>query len=264
MNIKDLFIIFIIFFTTPHWALAEFEKEMKDVTGTFILMEGKTGKTWIHNEKRASEPYAPCSTFKIPNTLIALETKTISSPTEKVAWDSKKYPAKDNFLPEWNAPLNLKEAFQFSCVWFYKEIAEKVGAKKMQVFLKEFSYGNEDISGGITHFWIESSLKISAREQISFLKKLHERSFPLRASTYDVAENDVFCQEKTPTYSLYAKTGTGRQANGIYVNWYVGYVVRGDKTYYFAMNMDSLDMKNTLAIRKTITRTILKNKGIID
>jgi beta-lactamase class D OXA-48 len=33
--------------------------------------------------------------------------------------------------------------------------------------------GNEDVSGGVDHFWLDGPLRITAVQQIEFLKKLY-------------------------------------------------------------------------------------------
>lgn len=243
-------------------ATAEFDKEFDGQTGTFVLLNSKSGKISTHNPDRAKEQFTPCSTFKIPNTLIAFETKVLADPEQKLAWDKEKYPEKTLFMKEWAKPMDIREAFKLSCVWFYKEIAAKVGEEKMNAYLKEFDYGNKDTSGGLTQFWLRSSLKISALEQVEFLRKMHERKFKLSPKTYDMAEDQVFILTKTPDYILRAKTGTGPLAKDHIIAWYVGYVTRDDNTWYFALNMDAKDMKTDY--RKKIAHSILKNQGIID
>ena len=48
-----------------------------------------------------------------------------------------------------------------SVVWYYQELARRVGPERMQKWVTAFRYGNEDISGGIDRFWLESALRIS-------------------------------------------------------------------------------------------------------
>lgn len=253
---------FFCLISTPY-SQADFEQEFGQEKGTFVLLDAQTNKTSFHNPERAKERFTPCSTFKIPNTLIALETKVLSSPDQKITWDKKKYPKETLFIKDWAKDMNLKDAFKLSCVWFYKEIADKVGKEKMDQYLNEFNYGNKDTSGGLTQFWLVSSLKISALEQIDFLRKMHERKFKLAPETYDAAENEIFIEEKTPEYTLRTKTGTGPLGNGDNIAWYVGYVTKGEKTWYFAMNIETKDMPGSMALRKKITRDILKGQGII-
>ena len=49
----------------------------------------------------------------------------------------------------------------------------------LQKFLDKINYGNKDISGGISKFWLGSTLKISANEQLQFIKKNHHEEVPI-------------------------------------------------------------------------------------
>jgi beta-lactamase class D len=49
----------------------------KDTKGAFVLYELKTKRYVRYNEQRCRERFSPKSTFKIPNSLIGLETGVI-------------------------------------------------------------------------------------------------------------------------------------------------------------------------------------------
>ena len=71
----------------------------------------------------------------------------------------------------WNGNLTLAEAFQSSCVWYFRQVIDQVGQASVAQQLAALDYGNQDISqwegGGqnqspeLNGFWIDSSLKIS-------------------------------------------------------------------------------------------------------
>ena len=254
--------------------------------GTFVLVKEQENRTttttssasssFVYNAERAGTRLSPCSTFKIPNSLIALEEGVLTSPEQVIKCNPEKHIIDTDLGEEirknWSQDMNLMKAYKFSCVWFYKEIAEKVPSAVMKKHLQDFKYGNEDNSGKMVAFWLtEGPLKISAKEQVAFLQKLHHRELPLKASTYDNVEK-VFMMEDTPTYTLYAKTGTGVHADKTSTGWYVGYIVRKnadpeDKTktaYYFAFNMDDKNFQEMNKNRLKIARALLKLHGAID
>lgn len=51
-----------------------------------------------------------------------------------------------------------------SVVWVSQVITSQLGEPIMKRYLRDWDYGNQDTSGGLTNFWLASSLKISARE----------------------------------------------------------------------------------------------------
>ena len=211
---------------------------LKGVDGTFVFYDLRRRIQIVENEKRAETRFSPFSTFKIPNTLIALETGAATGPLMEMKWDEKRYP-KEKWWDEvlkpmgirWDRDHTLKSAFQNSCVWYFKEIAKKIGTESMQTYLNKLDYGNKDISGGIDSFWLGSTLKISALEQVAFLKKFVQNTLPISEKTKTDALQ-VFEREKKNGSILYAKTGGGRD-----IGWFVGFIERGQDSYIFAFNM---------------------------
>jgi beta-lactamase class D len=116
--------------------------------------------------RRAKERFLPASTFKIFNSLAALESGVIKDQDEIIKWDS---------IPrgweKWDMDHNLRSAIKYSAVWFYQELARRIGEEKMRSYINKTGYGNKNIEGGIDLFWLQGELKISAMEQIEFLKK---------------------------------------------------------------------------------------------
>lgn len=244
--------ILLLVFTLPCSAedLADLFKK-HGVKGTMIISSLKGDKVIWHNKKRASERFIPASTFKIPNTLIALETGALKDEHETLKWDGKK-----RWLEAWNRDHNLTTAFPASVVWFYQEIARRVGTAKYIEILKKLDYGNMNPGPELTSFWLIGDLRISAEEQIKFLKKLYHKKLPFKDRNFEILKK-IMVVEKNSEYTLRAKTGsTGK------FGWYVGYVVTKDNVWFFAMNLDYRKSSDG-ALRKTISMEALKLKGII-
>ena len=133
--------------------------------GCLVAAE-RDGTVVFRSGDACAEPYPPCSTFKIPNSLIGLETGAIERHTV-LPWNGEDLP-----YDSWERDHDLASAMQYSVVWYYQELARRVGEEAMQSWVDRFDYGNRDLSAGLTLFWLGSSLKISADEQIAFLSKL--------------------------------------------------------------------------------------------
>ena len=242
---------------------------MAGVEGTFVMYDKSRDLYVRFNETRAKKRFSPCSTFKIPNTLIALETGVAKSAYTTIRWDRDKYP-KQPFWDElkktagvdWARDHTLKSAFRNSAVWCYREIAQKVGEDRMRGFLAKFDYGNQDISSGINRFWLEGSLEISAKEQVAFLGKLLNRQLGLSPKTLKAAF-EVFEAEKVPGYTLYAKTGGGHVPGEPAIGWYVGIVRKGEADYIFAFNMAGRSYEDVATKRVKTAKAILKALGIL-
>ena len=227
----------------------------RNIIGTIVLssLDGKI--IYTHNDERAQTRFVPASTFKIPNTLIALEESAISDEHEIIVWDGT-----DKGLAIWNQDQTLETAFQSSCVWFYQELAKRVGKDKYTMFLHKMKYGNEQIGPEITTFWLEGDLKISANGQIAFLRQFYAKEFPFKSSSYALLKK-LMVVEKTPTYKIIAKSGW---AQGIIpqVGWFVGYVESAGTVWFFAMNMVIAKPEDS-RFRQEVVVEALRLKGII-
>ena len=125
---------------------------------------------------RAEKRFPPCSTFKIVSTLLGLDCGVVTGPDSRLGYDGTRYET-----AAWNRDLSLREAFQLSCVPYYKKLVGKLEKAYVQRRLDALAYGNSDISvwnsNGHNVFWIESSLLISPAEQIGVLRRIF--SIPL-------------------------------------------------------------------------------------
>lgn len=221
------------------------------VKGTFLLYDLKKNQYLVYNAKRANTRYVPASTFKIFNSLVALKTGVVKDENEVIKWDGVK-----REIPEWNQDHTMKTAIKVSAVWFYQELARRIGEQRMQNYINLTNYGNRDIGGGIDQFWLTGDLRITPKEQIDFLVKLHNNNLPFSPRAIAIVKN-IITTEETEDYVLRGKTGWEGK-----VGWYVGYLERGGNTYFFATQLDIAKAKDTKA-RIGITRSILKAMGLL-
>lgn len=222
--------------------------------GTFVAYDPAAGRILAHDTAHAARRVLPASTFKIPNSLIALETGVVADTSAVFAWDGQER----SYAP-WNRDHTLATAFQYSVVWAYQDIARRVGEEQMRGYLQRADYGNADIGGGIDRFWLDGALRISPLEQVAFLQRLHERTLPFRGEVMDAVEG-IMLEERGEGYVVHAKTGWALGEPG--VGWYVGYVVRAEGPVYFALCMD-MDRMEQAPQRAAIARAILAELGAL-
>ncbi|KAF1073623.1 class D beta-lactamase [Halodesulfovibrio sp. MK-HDV] len=225
------------------------------VEGTIVISSLDGTTVFLHNKERANTQLLPASTFKMLNTLIALDEKVVANEQEILTWDGK-----DRGLSAWNRDHSIETALPVSCVWFYQELARRIGMKKYTKHLKAVGYGNQTAGPEISNFWLVGDLAISAFEQIEFLKALYARSLPYDKKHQDLL-NKLLLVQQTPDYTLYGKTGWATripQPQG----WFVGYVESKGTVWFFATNI-VITQKSDAKYRKAITIEALKRKGII-
>ena len=230
---------------------------------TFVLLSESTGETHVVNEARAKQRLPPFSTFKIPNSLIALDLGVVDNLEQKLSFDPETYPVEEWWPKNWYAePLNLNDAFTYSAVPVYQEIAVKINPVRMQSFVDQFNYGNRDISSGIDTFWLNGSLKISSREQVAFIRKMYRKELSVEKRSLSLLK-EIMLVEETDQYKFYAKTGAGRTDNGRMLGWYVGFVENKSGTYYFALNLDGATFSDVKQRRINAAKNHFSQAGVL-
>jgi beta-lactamase class D len=224
--------------------------------GTLVLYDLKHDQTLRYNPDRAAQRFLPASTFKILNSLISLETGVIPDEDTVIKWDGTRYD-----IPAWNQDHTLRTAIANSVVWYYQELARRVGQERMQKYVDTVGYGNHDITGNIDSFWLDGALRISADEQVAFLKRLVQNDLPFSARNLQIVK-DILVLEKTSLSQLSGKTGTQLRVKPG-VNWFVGYVEKGDEVYIFATNLELPAGVTDTTRAKQITLNILRDMELI-
>ncbi|MBU2708420.1 class D beta-lactamase [Zooshikella marina] len=226
------------------------------INGTLVISSANGKTTYIHNKKRANKAFLPASTFKIPNTLIGLQEGAIKANNHLFKWDGE-----DKGWKIWNQNHTLKSALQNSCIWCYQEVAQDIGRLKYQQHLYKMSYGNQKL-GDLTTFWLNGDLRITAYQEVEFLKKLYAEALPYKKE-YQRKTKDIMIVENTPTYTLYGKTGwVMKEEKGMDIGWFVGFVKTKAAVWFYAINIDLIKSTDR-QYRQKIVKEALKAKFII-
>ncbi len=223
--------------------------------GSFVLYD-MAQDTWnIYDIDRAALRVSPDSTYKIYDALIGLEAGIITPEDSTMEWNRELYP-----FQEWNADQTLQSAMSASVNWYFQEIDKQLGTSAIDRYIREIRYGNENTKGGLSSYWMESSLKISPIEQVELLRKLYENSLGFRTKNIDTVKDSILLSS-SESGNLYGKTGTGcidgKDVNG----WFVGYVEAPDNTWFFAANIAANDDASGNSAAE-ITRHILSKINI--
>ena len=223
--------------------------------GSFVLYDLENDAWSIHDMEHATLRVAPNSTYKIYDALFGLEEEIITPENSFIAWNGKTYP-----FEAWNADQTLQSAMNSSVNWYFESVDEQLGAANISNYIEEIGYGNENISGDFSTYWMESSLKISPIEQVELLTRLQNNSLGFAPENIN-AVKDAICLCASDAGTFYGKTGTGR-VDGQDVNgWFIGYIETVDNTYFFATNIGA-DSDATGGNATEITMSILSDMNI--
>ena len=233
----------------------DFSKYFGKYEGSFVLYDLRNDVWSIHDIKHATLRVAPDSTYKIYDALFGLEEGVITPQDSFIAWNGENYP-----FEAWNADQTLQSAMASSVNWYFQSVDEQLGTTSVYDYIKEIGYGNENISGDFSTYWMESSLKISPIEQVELLTQLQNNNFGFAPENIN-AVKDSICLSSSDAGTFYGKTGTGR-VDGQDVNgWFIGYIETADNTYFFATNIGA-DSDATGGNATEITMSILSDMNI--
>ena len=224
--------------------------DQHNAVGTLVVLDQRSPNPvfQVYNPKRASTPYLPASTYKIPHALFALEHGVVKDEFQVFKWDGNK-----RDFDVWNSDHNLRSSMRGSVVWVYQWIAQRIGEPAAKTYLEKAGYGNADPSGGKDGYWLDGNIRITAFEQISFLQKLYANSLPFRVEHQRLVK-DIIVVEAGRDWILRAKTGW----EGSF-GWWVGYVEWPNGPVFFALNIDTPGRMSDLPKREAITRAVLQS-----
>ena len=217
------------------------------VTGVLVLYDPATDRYHSNNFDRAEKAFLPASTFKIPHAIIALETGAVANSSEVIEWDGKA-----RGWDKWDRDQTLASAVKYSAVWAFQVIARRIGPERMAEWVDRLGYGNRDISGDIESFWLDGALRVTALEQIAFLRRLHDGALPA-SSDIQAEVRRLLIAESTEHYVLRGKTGWAEHPDPD-LGWYVGWIETPSKTMFFALNLDMPDPRRDRHARLRIAR----------
>lgn len=231
-----------------------------DVKGSILIYDLKDDKFYSNNFNWAKKGNLPASTYKITNSIIALETGVVQNDSTLFKWNGE-----ERRLKIWENDMIFKDAFHYSCVPCYQEVARKIGVNRMNKYLDKLDYGKMKVdSTNIDLFWLEGESQINQYQQIEFLKRFYNSELPISKRTETIMKRMIVIEEDE-TYKLSGKTGWSIR-DGNNNGWFVGFVEIKENTYFFATNVEpnqNFNMDLFPMIRKELTFKALKQLNII-
>jgi beta-lactamase class D len=231
--------------------------------GAFAAYKVDVDAVIVTDSNRVKQAILPASTFKIANSIIALEIGVVADPDKDVfKWDGVV-----RAFPDWNKDHTMRTAIAASAVPVYQEIARRIGPERMKAYVDKLDYGNRDIGGApIDYFWLGGNLRISPLQQIEFLDRLRRDALDVSRRSQDLVR-DIIPATKVGDATIRAKSGligvdnksTGASAS---VGWLVGFAEKADTQTVFALNLDVREPRH-IASRAKLAQQLLSDVGAI-
>lgn len=208
----------------------------------FLLINGLTDEIVLEIGPSINKRISPCSTFKITLSLMGYDAGVLKDEQNPI-WNFQE--GYDDFFESWKAPLTPLSWMKYSCVWYSKILALQLGMEKIQSYLTSLEYGNKDMSGGLAPpgpmniAWINSSLKISPKEQVDFIQKIICGKLPISSNATQMTKILLFKEELPEGWKLFGKTGwsgseIGKDGKTLVHSWFVGWIEKDHSFYPFA------------------------------
>lgn len=208
-----------------------------------IIADAASGKV-LKEEGACDTRATAASTFKLPISLMGYDAGILKTTHEPV-WPFKKgYP---DWRAEWKGDIDPAKWMKESVVWYSQQITTRLGAERFAAYVRDFGYGNADVSGdpgkknGLTRSWLTSSLEISPREQVAFLGRMVRHELGVAESAYTMTAELALVGDQPNGWTVHGKTGSGpsKNADGSKSSarpwgWFVGWATKGDRTVVFA------------------------------
>jgi beta-lactamase class D len=270
-RLSAIITLWLVILVTPAWPQSSATTERPDlkrifdvsgVNGGIIVYDLHKDISYIYNPVRVRTGYLPASTFKILNSLIALEVGVVKDTKQQLLKGNSEillFEGKPLLPDECNNSITMQIAFSKSCIQIYQAIAREIGIDRYKKFIGEINYGNANVeSASAESFWLSGNFNITAEQQVKFLKEFYLDKLPFsKKTTHQVKE--LMLIEQTQSYTLRGKTGYSYAATPR-IGWFVGWLEHGDDAYIFAMNID-IEKKEQLQYRIKITKESLASLG---
>jgi len=174
----------------------------------------------------------PASSFKLPLAVMGFDAGILSDPaTPEWPYDAS-YGAVRRVDRQAHTPQSWMGE---SVLWYSRRLVHLLGAHGFARYVTAFGYGNVDVSGergannGLTHSWLNTSLLITPREQLSFVHRLINGNLPVAHSAIAKAMSITPSFAAAEGWVINGKTGTGyvRESDGKLgrrqYGWFIGW-----------------------------------------
>ncbi|TFW33200.1 class D beta-lactamase [Massilia horti] len=206
------------------------------------IADASTGKILLQRGE-CEQRVTPASTFKIAISLMGYDSGFLKDGHTPALPFREGYV---DWIESWKQPTDPARWMKESVVWYSQQITQSLGKERFAQYTKNFQFGNADVSGdakhdGLTLSWINSSLRISPLEQLSFLTKLVNRQLGVSQHAYDMTAELTKNGQLPGEWKLHGKTGWASDWG-----WYVGWASKGTRSFVFArlIKKDDADPKD--------------------
>ena len=156
----------------PDWKLFFSDQA---VDGTIVIADERSGEMLAYDVERAQKRFMPASTLKCVHALFALDAGAVRDEFQVIRWDGVK-----RDFDGWNQDQTLRSSMRHSTVWCISSLPVRSVRCAKKEYLTRFSMATPTRPEVSIAFWLDGALRISAMEQVDFLRKLYRNELPFK------------------------------------------------------------------------------------
>jgi len=199
------------------WTEAQVARALAPYDHVLLLDHGDSMARWTHNLK-ATEAFQPCSTFKLPHALVALETGVISLAHNRKRCDPQECHSD-------HGDIDLDGAIRESCLSYFRQTARAIGAERMAEGLAKLRYPATGNLEPLDGFWLTGDFRITAEQQLGWIRHFYTEALPVQAE-HLAAVRAATRRTGSDGWLIQGKTGSSREGFG----WFTGQITRKGQT----------------------------------
>jgi beta-lactamase class D len=244
-----------------------YDDALSGLAVSFLARDLATGTDYVLEGSSLDCRHTPLSTFKIANLVIALETGAAASLDDWRPWIPQERPAEPHWPEAWRQGQTLEQAFRRSAVWYFRDLARKIGSDTYRAKLSAWGYGNAAAPAGSDDFWLDNTLRVSVGEQVGFLEKLVAGRLDVRPQNISALDRASLSGTEGKV-AIHGKTGAGpddpSNADGAFSGWYVGYLRRqSGEPVVFALHVTGPSFRTIAGFRRAFALRLLTDIGLV-
>ena len=224
--------------------------DSSNVDGGFALLNNQMGTITVYNMRLDTQRFSAGTSFKIPETLIGIQTGKVINENSRLLKDSS---ASGN--------ATLKDAFTSSSVSFFQSLAHEIGKDTLKFWVDSIGYGNKEINHSTDSVFLSNNLKISPDEQLGMLSKLYFEQLPFQKYAQEMVAN-LMLQKEDSLYKLSYTTATATDDKDQRLGWNLGWIEENRHIYFFVALIktpnQSVDIKTTAV---NVSKAVLRELG---
>lgn len=198
-------------------------EKMEGVIGVFHNLSGD----FVLSDRKVFRDSAvvPGSSFTIVESLVAVETGRLKDAQADING------------------LSLEQAFKGDSVYFFQELATRIGRDTLQKWIDTLGYARRyDTPRIVTtdRFWTDNSIRITADEQLGIVKKLYFDQLPFQRRTHTIVSDLLLVQDSAEVKLAY-KFSEGRNADGARIGWIQGWKEIRQHPHFFVIQLRTRD-----------------------